>query len=240
MGYLAGGDSPRGSPWNGRGWAAETINGVVNHALHNCLKLSQLRRFRSLQYPVLLKMNKLFFVRAAAWLAAVVCVGLSVASHFQCFIAGFESNSGRFAQVMVAYPDTVQFDLLLGTSQPKGHWKTKFFHEPMAKRDLYITVPQYTLFGFGLMTGPNGFDFSAPLSELSLIAGCVGGWPLISRRLRRKPAERAAPLTWCDARSSYFFQLFQSLVLQHRSGRITVWTSSIMGSATSKAGATNS
>jgi hypothetical protein len=29
---LAGGDSPRGSPWNGCGRAAETLNGVVNHA----------------------------------------------------------------------------------------------------------------------------------------------------------------------------------------------------------------
>ncbi len=36
LGHLAGGDSPRGSPWNGCGWAAETLNGVVNHALH-CL-----------------------------------------------------------------------------------------------------------------------------------------------------------------------------------------------------------
>ena len=32
LGHLAGGDSPRGSPWNGCGWAAETLNGVVNHA----------------------------------------------------------------------------------------------------------------------------------------------------------------------------------------------------------------
>jgi hypothetical protein len=36
LGHLAGGDSPRGSPWNGCGWAAETLNGVVNHALHEC------------------------------------------------------------------------------------------------------------------------------------------------------------------------------------------------------------
>ncbi len=36
MGHLAGGDSPRGSPWNGCGWAAETLNGVVRHAIHNC------------------------------------------------------------------------------------------------------------------------------------------------------------------------------------------------------------
>jgi hypothetical protein len=35
LGHLAGGDSPRGSPWNGCGWAAETLNGVVNHALNN-------------------------------------------------------------------------------------------------------------------------------------------------------------------------------------------------------------
>jgi hypothetical protein len=34
LGYLAGGDSPGGSTWNGCGWAAETIDGVVNHALH--------------------------------------------------------------------------------------------------------------------------------------------------------------------------------------------------------------
>jgi hypothetical protein len=34
-GHLAGGDSPRGSPWNGCGWAAITLNGVVNHTLHN-------------------------------------------------------------------------------------------------------------------------------------------------------------------------------------------------------------
>jgi hypothetical protein len=27
LGHLAGGDSPRGSPWNGCGWAAETLNG---------------------------------------------------------------------------------------------------------------------------------------------------------------------------------------------------------------------
>jgi len=32
LGHLAGGDSPRGSPWNGCAWAAETLNGVVNHA----------------------------------------------------------------------------------------------------------------------------------------------------------------------------------------------------------------
>jgi hypothetical protein len=32
FGHLAGGDSPRGSPWNGCGWAAQTLNGVVNHA----------------------------------------------------------------------------------------------------------------------------------------------------------------------------------------------------------------
>ena len=29
LGHLAGGDSPRGSPWNGCGWAAETLNGVL-------------------------------------------------------------------------------------------------------------------------------------------------------------------------------------------------------------------
>jgi hypothetical protein len=33
LGHLAGGDSPRGSPWNGCGWAAETLYGVVNHAV---------------------------------------------------------------------------------------------------------------------------------------------------------------------------------------------------------------
>jgi len=32
LGHLAGGDSPRGSPWNGCGWAAVTLYGVVNHA----------------------------------------------------------------------------------------------------------------------------------------------------------------------------------------------------------------
>jgi hypothetical protein len=35
LGHLAGGDSPRGSPWNGCGWAAVTLNGVVNDAVHN-------------------------------------------------------------------------------------------------------------------------------------------------------------------------------------------------------------
>jgi hypothetical protein len=35
LGHLAGGASPRGSPWNGCGWAAVTLNGVVNHAAHS-------------------------------------------------------------------------------------------------------------------------------------------------------------------------------------------------------------
>ena len=40
LGHLADGDSPRGSPWNGCGWAAETLNGVVNHALVNHFNVS--------------------------------------------------------------------------------------------------------------------------------------------------------------------------------------------------------
>ena len=44
LGHLAGGDSPRGSPWNGCGWAAETLNGVVNHALHNYLLGDRMRK----------------------------------------------------------------------------------------------------------------------------------------------------------------------------------------------------
>jgi hypothetical protein len=35
LAHLAGGGSPRGSPWNGCGWAAETLHGGVNHALYN-------------------------------------------------------------------------------------------------------------------------------------------------------------------------------------------------------------
>jgi len=36
LGHLAGGDSPLGSRWNGCVWAAETLNGVVNHARGHC------------------------------------------------------------------------------------------------------------------------------------------------------------------------------------------------------------
>ncbi len=35
FGASGGGDSPRGSPWNGCRWAAETLNCVVNHALRD-------------------------------------------------------------------------------------------------------------------------------------------------------------------------------------------------------------
>jgi hypothetical protein len=48
LGHLAGGDSPRGSPWNGCGRAAETLNGVVNHALRKYIAMLPLRFIRPL------------------------------------------------------------------------------------------------------------------------------------------------------------------------------------------------
>ena len=42
LGHLAGGDSPRGSPWNGCGWAAVTLNGVVNHPLRRYVSVQSL------------------------------------------------------------------------------------------------------------------------------------------------------------------------------------------------------